>query len=330
MSLENLKTKCLEQTLFHIKRVNHFLNICVKELIDRCEHHDDSKLEEPELSGFAINTEKLSKVEYGSTEYTEMLKELKPTIEHHYANNRHHAEFFASEEVWKEAKGYEGFYEISSKGRIKNKKGEILRPALTPVGYFRASLAKKKIKKNHLIHRMVAEAFIENPDDKPIVNHINSNRLDNFVENLEWATASENLIHAYESGYKKSCVKYLVYCPELNIATRGIEKMVKVLRKNGYEKANSGTILGVLKGRGKKHLDLSFERIDEDGFHYLNSYISDMNLIDVLEMLCDWRAAGERNKNGNIKKSIEVNAERYGLSPQLRKILENTARDLFK
>jgi hypothetical protein len=53
--------------------------------------------------------------------------------------------------------------------------------------------------------------------------------------------------------------------------------------------------------------------------------VSEMNLVDLIEMFCDWKAAGERHNNGNIRKSIEVNANRFGLSPQLTKILENTA-----
>jgi hypothetical protein len=57
--------------------------------------------------------------------------------------------------------------------------------------------------------------------------------------------------------------------------------------------------------------------------------IEGMTLIDLLEMLCDWKAAGERNKNGNIRKSLEVNTTRYGISPQLRKIMDNTVREHF-
>ena len=57
--------------------------------------------------------------------------------------------------------------------------------------------------------------------------------------------------------------------------------------------------------------------------------IEDMTLIDILEMLCDWKAAGERNKNGNIRKSLEVNTTRYNISPQLRKIMDNTVREHF-
>ena len=59
------------------------------------------------------------------------------------------------------------------------------------------------------------------------------------------------------------------------------------------------------------------------------SGVQDMNLLDVLEMLCDWKAASERHNDGNIRKSIEINSDRFGLSPQLTKILENTADLLF-
>lgn len=152
---EHIINKCLAETYKHIKRVGHFLGTFTTELLHRADVHDNSKLEEPELSGFALNTEKLGKVEYGSVEYKEMLKDLQPTIDHHYSRNRHHPEFH------------------------------------------------------------------------------------------------------------------------------------------------------------------------KDG-------INDMNLVDLIEMLSDWRAATERLRNGNIRKSIDVNAERYGLSPQLRRILENTVKDFFK
>lgn len=58
--------------------------------------------------------------------------------------------------------------------------------------------------------------------------------------------------------------------------------------------------------------------------------ISDMNLLDILEMLMDWRAATKRNKNGNIRKSIEHNAKRFNINPQLEQILLNTVKELFK
>lgn len=63
--------------------------------------------------------------------------------------------------------------------------------------------------------------------------------------------------------------------------------------------------------------------------HWQNG-IEDMTLVDLLEMLADWKAAGERNKDGNIRKSISVNSARFKMTPQLRQIFENTAREYFK
>lgn len=141
-------------TLRHIERVRNLLNICIVELLRRSELHDQSKLEHPEVAAFTQYTPQLAKSTYGSPEYQQFLEAMKPTLQHHYANNRHHPE------------------------------------------------------------------------------------------------------------------------------------------------------------------------------HYKNG-VDDMNLIDVMEMLCDWKAASERHNDGNIRKSIEVNANRFGLSPQLVKILENTADILF-
>ena len=151
----NKKNHCLVETYKHVKRVQYYLNLFVKDLISRGENHDNSKFEDPELSIFAEHTPELDKVEYGSSEYKELLNKVKPAIDHHYSKNRHHTE--------------------------------------------------------------------------------------------HWA--------------------------------RGIE---------------------------------------------------DMSLIDLIEMLADWRAATERNKNGNIRKSIDINSAKYNMSPQLRTIFENTVREYFK
>ena len=62
--------------------------------------------------------------------------------------------------------------------------------------------------------------------------------------------------------------------------------------------------------------------------HHKNG-IDDMNLIDLVELMCDWKAASERHNDGNIRKSLEINANRFGISPQLLRILENTADILF-
>lgn len=152
--MKNQILNCLVETHKHVREVQKNLNIFIKELVVRGEKHDDSKFEEPELSIFAENTEKLGHTKYGSDEYKTLLEEIKPAITHHYAKNRHHPE--------------------------------------------------------------------------------------------HWA--------------------------------------------NG---------------------------------------INDMTLIDLLEMLSDWKAATKRNKDGNIRTSIEINAKRYNIDSQLRQVLENTVREHF-
>lgn len=85
------------ETLKHIQCVRDLLLKVIRELTVRCEQHDRSKLEEPEISTFVEYTPKLKDVTYGSDEYKQFLIEMKPALEHHYANNRHHPEYFQDE-----------------------------------------------------------------------------------------------------------------------------------------------------------------------------------------------------------------------------------------
>jgi hypothetical protein len=156
--MENLteaQKACNHDTFRHIERVRNLLTVCTIEILMRGAKHDQSKLVSPEVEYFTEYTPKLAACTYGSDEYKGYLQAIKPALDHHYANNRHHPE-----------------------------------------------------------------------------HH-------------------------------------------------------------------------------------------KDG-------VNDMNLIDILEMLCDWKAASERHNDGNIRKSIEINANRFGLSPQLTRILENTADLLFE
>lgn len=142
------------ETMKHIQDVRANIYLMMEELDRRARCHDQSKLESPEKEIFGENYHKLKNTEYGSKEYAELLEVVKPAIDHHYSQNRHHPEF----------------------------------------------------------------------------------------------------------------------------------------HKNG---------------------------------------VDDMNLLDLIEMLCDWKSATKRNKNGNIRKSIEINGKRYNMSPQLIKIFENTIKEMF-
>jgi len=110
-------------------------------------------------------------------------------------------------------KNYEGFYAITESGeiwsckhkvrRFKGKAGHFIKPWLNHNGYMVVNLFISGVRKGGRVHRLVAEAFIQNPDNKPQVNHIDGNKLNNNVANLEWCTNEENLRHGFEKGLMK-------------------------------------------------------------------------------------------------------------------------------
>lgn len=118
-------------------------------------------------------------------------------------------------EIWKDIKGYEGLYQISNFGSVKslsrvicNNGGiytineKILKPSNNG-GYLQVVLQKDSKIKTIKVHRLVAEAFILNPEGKPQVNHINGIKGDNTVDNLEWSSIKENVQHAWLNGLNK-------------------------------------------------------------------------------------------------------------------------------
>ena len=97
------------------------------------------------------------------------------------------------EEIWKDIEGYEGLYQISTMGRVKSlRRNIILRQGITN-GYERVVLSTNNIPKGYSIHRLVANAFIPNPDNLPQVNHKDENKANNRVDNLEWCTQKYNV-----------------------------------------------------------------------------------------------------------------------------------------
>ncbi len=114
-------------------------------------------------------------------------------------------------EIWKDIKGFEGYYQISNLGSVRSldrfdgvnyRKGQPIKPTLKHNGYLQVGLRKHNKRKYILVHRLVAIHFIDNPKNKKQVNHIDCNKKNNKVNNLEWVTSRENQLHAKENGLR--------------------------------------------------------------------------------------------------------------------------------
>jgi hypothetical protein len=162
----------------------------------------------------------------------------------------------SKKEKWAPIKGYENLYSVSNKGRVYSfYREKILKPN-TQHGYSRVSLHKNKTHKVFKVHRLVALAFIKNPKNKPIVNHKNSVRDDNRVENLEWCTPRENVDHAtlkkrWNYGEKAYCSK-LTKSQVMYI--RENENNISAIKLAKRFKVTKTTIRKIQKGIKWRHL----------------------------------------------------------------------------
>lgn len=156
--------------------------------------------------------------------------------------------------AWMDVVGYEDKYEVSSLGDIRNKKtGKILSKSLMGAGYIKADLWDGNRRWQTSAHRIVAAAFIDNPEDLKEVNHINGIKTDNRASNLEWVSRSDNVNHSYyELGNQIKPViatniktREAIYYPSINAAER-----------DGFHSAH---IINVIKGNRLHHKGFTFD-----------------------------------------------------------------------
>lgn len=149
-------------------------------------------------------------------------------------------------EIWKSVLGYEGYYQVSNKGRVRSitheanhsrtgkviRTGKILAQHADADGYLEVNLSKCGEVKQFRVHRLVCSAFLNNPNNLPVVNHKDLNKTNNCVENLEWCTQQYNVIHAICNGHKA------------NISKSGRKRIVE-----GAKKHNSKPIKCITTGQ---------------------------------------------------------------------------------
>ena len=173
------------------------------------------------------------------------------------------------EEIWKDIEGYEGLYQVSNMGRVKsfkwNKDGRIMKIKKDRHGYHEISLCINNIPKFWRTHRLVALTFLPNTENKRTVNHIDGNKLNNRLENLEWTTHGENISHAYRTGLNEA--RTGLKNTQFKGIIQGFDKEEKLFVEFRGKKdiINQGyiptAVYGCVNGRIKTYRGLIFKRI---------------------------------------------------------------------
>jgi hypothetical protein len=181
------------------------------------------------------------------------------------------------QEIWKDVKGWEGFYQVSNLGRVKSvdrfvKRGKkkmhvrelLLKNTLDSKGYYMVALCDKErgdIKKAR-VHRLVAEAFIQNPQNKPLIDHLDRNRQNNNINNLRWCTMSENMLNPLTRNFRRDMYigieRPCIYKPVVAIKDGVVVKQYESIKsaiKDGFTEC---CISNCCSGRDKTHKGYSW------------------------------------------------------------------------
>ena len=166
-------------------------------------------------------------------------------------------------EYWKDKKDYEGQYQLSNLGRVKSIKfgKEIILKQNIRRGYYYVVLSKNGIVKNYFVHRLVAEAFLDNPDNLPCVNHKDENKLNNNVDNLEWCDRLYNV--RYGTGIERRSKKRSKPVLQYDLEGNFIKEWVSINEcvRNGY---NQGNVAACCRGERKYHKDCIWRYKNEE------------------------------------------------------------------
>lgn len=186
------------------------------------------------------------------------------------------------QEIWKDIIGFEGWYQVSNLGRVRSLdrdiifdngksktakmrlNGKVLSITRQTQGYSQVGLSKHNLRKSYRLNRLVANAFIPNPENKPEVNHIDGDKKNNRVDNLEWVTGKENIQHAIKTGLvdRRNRRKAVLQIDMEGKIVAEFDSIKSAAKNTGIQ---NGTICAVCKGYKHAHTAGGFYWMYKDG-----------------------------------------------------------------